>query len=206
MYFWHQETGLLKAGRPFTLKGVRYPVDWLTLSTEAERLALGIKPTTVVKPDSLYYDVGAEIVDSSESTVAITYAKTAKSIEVVRKQKLSDLAAHRWKVACGGTTINGNVFKTDDSSANEIDTALRQIERGQLTPPVKFTSSTSGNFLADQATLQAILNGIVTHRQKARAAEYAHTSAINALSTSEEVIAYDFKIDIVGSEWPTNPV
>jgi hypothetical protein len=174
--------------------------------TEAQRQGIGWATWSEEAVDTKIYVPGASVDALSASGVQRTYPnQTYRPLADLKKDKLALLALHRWVISNGGTTIGGNVFKTDDSSANEIDTALRQIERGLLTPPVKFTSSTSGNFQADQATLQTILNGIVGHRQAARAAEYAHAEAINALTTESAVVAYDYKANITGSAWPVNP-
>lgn len=157
-------------------------------------------------PDTVLNKISGSTIEMVNGTPTRVHAATPYTLAELKAQKRTALAAHRAAVAGSGTVIGGNVFKTDDGSANEIDTAIRQIERGLLTPPVKFTSQTSGNFQADQAALQAILNGIVAHRQAARAAEYAHAAAIAALATEAAVAAYDFTVNIVGSEWPTPPV
>lgn len=153
-------------------------------------------------PDTVLNKISGSTIEMVNGVPTRVHSVTPYTLAELKAQKRAALAAHRAAVAGRGTVIGGNFFKTDDASANEIDTAIRQIERGLLTPPVKFTSQTSGNFQADQATLQAILNGIVAHRQAARAAEYAHAAAIAALATEAAVAAYDFTVNIVGAEWP----
>ena len=47
---------ILRVGRPFTVDGVQYPSNWLQLSTEAEKTAIGIVwEADPVRADDRYY-------------------------------------------------------------------------------------------------------------------------------------------------------
>lgn len=174
--------------------------------SEAQRQSAGFASWSEDQVNTSLYVPGAALETLTELGVVKSYPnQTYRPIADLKKDKKVSLASRRWSIANGGTTIGGNIFKTDDSSANEINTALAEITRGTLVPPIKFTSQYSGNFEMSEAQLKGVMAGIVAHRQKARAAEFAHTTAIDALATAAEVANYDYTADIVGSEWPVNP-
>ena len=197
-----EQIGIDAQGQPIRENKMRQ----LSVMSEAQRQSAGFATYAEDGVETLIYTHGAPTDVLSAAGVRRTYpSKTYRPAADLRKDKLAALAARRWAIASGGTLVNGVKFKTDDASYNELDTCIRQIERGQLTPPVRFTSGTSGNFLADQATLQGLLNAMTAHRQAARAAEYAHAVVLAGMTDPAAVAAYDVTLDAAGAPWPANP-
>lgn len=92
MDYWHQQLGFLNNYVAFKLNGVRYPSNWLLLSTPQERAALGFKPTQHgQKPNSRFYIEGAMTVDTSGPVVQVTYAAIPKNVSALKTQFINDV-------------------------------------------------------------------------------------------------------------------
>lgn len=84
MFFIHGNR--LQVGQPFSVDGVQYPANWLQLTSDEEKAAIGI--TEVVeqqRPDDRFYWV-TENADGSFST-------TPKDLEAVRSMRLAEIRA-----------------------------------------------------------------------------------------------------------------
>ena len=185
-------------------EGPTYPS--LVKLTEGVRNSLGIYPeSNGTKPDTKYYTFTTET--SFDGThVNISYTNVvARDIDKLKVDLKNKLANHRYNIETGNIAFNTKVVSTN----RETQSTLRH-EFQEAKADTNYTvewKMLDGTFVTLNAT--QIINAatkIKAHVQSTFKAEKAHLAVIDALTVPEDVINYDVTTDIVGFEWPENPV
>lgn len=164
--------------RPFARAGVNYPENWLRLSTEQDRAALGLTPAP--EPDD--FD-GRWYVAPGQW----------RSLAEVKAVKHAELAALRYARETAGLPLMG--LRTDrESQALLTGAALAATLDDGYTVDWK---TENGWMTLGAAHLLAAAHAVRAHVQACFSNERAHAQAIDALTTPEAVEAYD-----LSSGWP----
>ena len=117
------------------------------------------------------------------------FASQVVSIDELKSQRLSELAALRYEKETAGITLSGMAIETNRESQALITGAW---SFSQLNPAVLIDwKGTNGWVQIDAATISAIAGAVAAHVQSCFSTERVHAEAISALETSEEVAAYD---------------
>jgi len=113
-------TRLLPNGGTFTHNDVQYPGNWLTLSTDSERTALGIYPVTYGSPvDQRFYRVTQEPAKFNEETATVIIAYTATPIPLADVQRQETKAVN--------STANVLLSATDWMVVRALDVSDKPI-------------------------------------------------------------------------------
>lgn len=192
-------TAILPSGFAFTSNGIQYPANWLDLTSAAERNAVNIFNVAYVgsQGDQRFYTSVTTGPVISASTVTYTWVNTARSLAVTKAAKLQDLNAYALIRDTNGTTFGGfPIFTTDHYKIlyaiyNQRATAGVQASFNLPDSLGVFHTLTVAN-MQNLYTAAAVYVGAVLNNQN------THSTAINALSDSASVIAYDFT-----TGWPT---
>lgn len=116
-------------------------------------------------------------------------------------QLLSRVAQKRRDAINGGTTVMGVSIDTSPESQAAIGDIIVSLERGYVSPPIRFKSK-SGWVDLDLAAMNAVASTLAQHVQACFAAEADHAAAIEALADEgklTEMWAYDY----VTTGWPS---
>ena len=112
------------------------------------------------------------------------------TLETAKAQRLNELAAYRYTKETAGITLNGAGIKTDLESQAKINGAW---SAAQMNPAILIDwKGENGWIQIDAATITAIAMAVANHVQACFSNERIHALAINALTTIEEVLDYDF--------------
>ena len=87
MWYFNAET--IKTPKDMLISGILYPKG--IFRDSATLTSLGIKPYSVVTPDSRYYHAGAYTVDASGAEVVGTYAGTARDVATLKAGMLETI-------------------------------------------------------------------------------------------------------------------
>lgn len=128
--------------------------------------------------------------DGEQATAS--YTTENKPLADYKAERKAALAAKRWEVETGGTTVAGMAVMTDRESQGLINGAYALASRNLETPGfvIKFKSG-SGWVDLTAAQMVAIADVVGTHVQAAFANEAAIYAAIDAADTHEAVAAVD---------------
>lgn len=174
--------------------------------TEAQRQSVDWATFSEVPMNDSNYLPGFHLDTLTNDGVTRTYPNSIlRPLEDVRKAKLIDLAAHRYNVENGGMVWNATDVDTSDRAKLLLTGAFAQANGNpQYTKSWKVAP---GHYAAlTNAQLKDLADAMDAHVTAAFRAEEAHSILLMALLTAADVVTYDFKADILGSEWPTNPV
>tara|TARA_Y100000310_G_C20395927_1_gene675105 strand:+ start:98 stop:772 length:675 start_codon:yes stop_codon:yes gene_type:complete len=176
--------------------------------TDAELNAVGYARFTDVPITDPNMSQTAPVDDFTDGKVTRTYTGVLRNVDVLKNKKKVDVLGHRRGVAAGGITFATKPFATDSSAMNDINLISNALNAGETFPGGTIPWDTLDNDVLDANETQflAFAKAVAAHRIKATKAAKAHTDAVEALTTSQEVVDYDLTADIVGSEWPENPV
>lgn len=170
----------------FTLNDIQYPAGYLRSITPTEREAMGLVEVVEVgeRKDDRYYFNSEELVGAELRITSI-----AKSLESVKELKLSELAAYRYGIETGGVTVGDTVIRTDRESQAQLGSAWITT---QINPAATVDWKGENGWVWIGATeIAAISANVSSHVQSCFTKERTLATVINALTTVEEVIAYD---------------
>jgi len=121
--------------------------------------------------------------------------KNNSLIEVITSA-LATLAAYRYSKEVGGITVAGTSILTDRESQATLTGAYVAV---QLNPTRLIDWKTSDGTWTqiDKATVEFLASAVADHVQACFSNEKVHSTAINLLTTIEEVEAYDITVG-----WP----
>ena len=123
------------------------------------------------------------------------FASQVVSIDALKSQRLSELAALRYQRETAGITFSNATIETNRESQALITGAW---SFSQLNPAVLIDwKGTNGWVQIDAATISAIAGAVATHVQACFSNERVHAEAIAALETSAAVSEYD-----ITAGWP----
>jgi hypothetical protein len=159
-------------GRSFTDDyGTQYSDNWLELTTDAEKAAIGLTPAAEpVDYDGRWYNSDG----------------TFKPLAEIKQRKLVDLAAYRY----GRETAGVTGFSTDRESQSLITGAALAAT---LDPAYTVDWKGAEGWVTLNATqLLAAAQAVRAHVQACFSNEKAHALAIEALTDVQSLIDYDF--------------
>ena len=149
MWYFNLET--IKTPKTMVISDITHP---RAIFRDSSMLTLlGIKPMSIVKPDSRYYWDGAYTVDASGDEVVGTYAGVARDVDTLKEGMLN--------------TINSQVA----SKQGAIDWYWVRADKGGKAVPADIATYAT-TIYSEQATKE---------------------SEVNALTTLEDIIAYENK-------------
>jgi len=133
---WYFNGQTIKTPRAMVISDITHPKG--IFRDSAMLTSLGIKPYSVVTPDSGYYNNGAYTVDTSGAEVVGTYAGVAKDVATLKAGMLGDAdsaAAGRhvsidwyWsRAAKGGTAVPANIATYATALYSEHETIKTAI-------------------------------------------------------------------------------
>jgi len=134
MWYFNSET--IKTPKTMVINDITYPKG--IFRDSAMLSSLGIKPMSIVKPNSRYYWDGAYSVDTSGAEVVGTYAGTARDVAVLKTNmlaKANQAAASRhtvidwyWtRASKGGTAVPSNIATYATTLYSEHETIKTAI-------------------------------------------------------------------------------
>jgi hypothetical protein len=132
-----------------------------------------------------------------EGLLPITQEELAAQRDAVRTlpqaktAKLAALAAHRYAVETAGLTANGATIMTDAVSQAKLTGAWLRVQR-KPTASIRWKGK-DGWVTVGKAEIEALVDAVSDHVQTCFDNEYAHSEAINALTTITAVDAYDIE-------------
>jgi hypothetical protein len=175
--------------------------------SDAELNNAGYARFSEVLPGADEVSTGASDVFTA-GVVTRTHTTDLKPVDELRSQLRQATLDHRRIVAGGGLTYSGYPFATNTSATNDINLIFNALNAGETFPGNTIPWDTmDGQVLnANEAQFLAFAKAVAAHRIKCTKAAAAHIDAIIGLATAQEVVDYDITSDILGSEWPVNPV
>ncbi len=128
-------------------------------------------------------------------------AKDPQALEesmAVEKQKLKDkITALRWEVETGGMTLpNGQFVNTTSADQNRISNAITGMASLEDSELIDFKSA-SGWITITLGSLRGLGLAIMRFGQACFTAEKTHHLAVNALTTADEIVNYNYQ-----ANWP----
>ena len=133
--------------------------------------------------------VDGVIVELTPDEEAEWIAHQIVSVDAVKQQKLSELAALRYQHETAGITLNGMTIETNRESQSLINGAW---SFSRLNPNVLIDWKASYGWIQiDAATIVIIAGAVATHVQACFSNERVHAEAIDSLETAEDVGQYD---------------
>lgn len=118
--------------------------------------------------------------------------KSILTIEEIKINKLEQLAAYRYARETAGITVNGEVIRTDRESQSMITNTLRGFDLKPEGTATDWETADGEWVQINKATLEAIGILVWDHVEACFQNKKRHSIAIRALTTSEEIAAYDF--------------
>lgn len=174
--------------------------------TEAQRQSVDWASFHEVPMNDSNYLPGIPLDTLTVTGVTRTYPNPIlRSLEDVRKAKLIALATHRYNVENGGMIWNATDVDTTDRTKMLVTGAFAQADGNpQYTKSWKVAP---GQYVAlSNLQLKDLANAMDAHVTAAFKAEEAHSILLMAMQNAADVVDHDFRGDILGSEWPLNPV
>jgi hypothetical protein len=115
---WYYNAQIIKTPKTMVISDITYPRA--IFRDSGTLVSLGIKPYSIVTPDSRYYHTGAYTVDTSGAEVVGTYAGTARDVATLKASMLSTInsqvaskqGAIDWywaRADKGGTAVPANI-------------------------------------------------------------------------------------------------
>ena len=134
-----------------------------------------------------------DITSKDICTVIIPYL----TLDQVKLNKKSQLAAYRYQIETGGVTLGGNKILTDRESQSMVNGALSSLKNGLLTS-VDW-KGVNGWVSLTLDTFTPVAQAIATHVQECFTNEKFHCNEIDSLPDVDTVNSYDFTVN-----WPSN--
>lgn len=153
-----------------------------------------------VQMDMLEADLGidlpahAALIATVRANVKPIKPPTLAELQVILKQKV---AAKRWQVESGGTTVAGIPLRTDAESQSKMIGALAFVGRKQ-NRPLKWKGADGKFRTLTKAQIEALSDGAGEFVAKCFDAESGHCDSIDALDTVDACQTYD-----VNTGWPS---
>jgi hypothetical protein len=88
MFYRAASNQYINEGQPFEIEGIQYPQNWLNLSTQEEKTAVGLQEVTDANApeDDRFYWVSSEL-----NGAVRTYTNTPKDLDGLKKQWVSQI-------------------------------------------------------------------------------------------------------------------
>ena len=95
MFYRPESDQYINEGMPFTIDDVQYPANWLNLSTQEDKEALGLEEVITVgeRKDDRYYWVSESL-----NGAILTITSTPKDLETVRKTCIDGIRASAYSL------------------------------------------------------------------------------------------------------------
>jgi hypothetical protein len=127
---------------------------------------------------------------SAKLTEAEVDALRAPTFDQVKAQKLNELAAYRYGKETAGVSIGGMTVKTDRESQSMLAGAKVYSDMNESV--LIDWKAENGWVQIDRTVILAVSQAVATHIQACFSREKVHGEAIEALTTVEDIAAYDF--------------
>jgi len=133
---WYYNGEIIRTAKSIQIGDLRYNAE---LFQDATKLAeIGIKSYRIVKPDSRYFSLGAESLDTSGDEVVCTYAGNGKDTDILKSNMLklikrhltSKLESTDWyylRKLRTGTDVPSDIQDYSDTLYSEYDTKKTEI-------------------------------------------------------------------------------
>jgi hypothetical protein len=139
--------------------------------------------TAPYDPETQTYTISRTITNTK---VIDTWVVTDKPREAIDARLLAALAAHRYAVETGGTTVGGVPLNTDrDTQA--VLTAARTLAKEDSGYSVKWKAANGSFFTLNSATIIAAANAVAAYVQKCFSSEATVAGDIANYTTAAEV-------------------
>lgn len=159
-----------------------------SLQDQATRAQYGItEHPDQPRPDDRYYWV--------EENGDGTYSAKPKDIADIKRHKMAELSASRFRLETSGITLpNGVRIATDRDSQGMLSGALLTVQRNPAA--LIDWKGEDGWSQINKAGIEAIADAVSTHVQACFSAERAQCEALDALTEFGDVIAFDPTVSI----------
>lgn len=132
----NQFVKFLPEGTPFDLNGIKYPQNWLNLSTPQEKAKLGIVDVIYgQRADDKYYWVSEDAPVVDGGVVKVNYTATPKDLAECLKQALSAVNAQAYSLLLPSDWMAVKAYETGVAVAQDW-AAWRQEIRDQAAAQV----------------------------------------------------------------------
>lgn len=208
-YFMYNNSGTLEPivytdGVWIDGNGVRHPrsnfafASWRTENNVVEVLDYQYdRNTHVAGPVTGYTDNG-------DGTFTEQRTTTPKSLDRVKAVRVNEVLRKRQAVMRGGVTTMNKPISTAESDIDALLLMAATLALGNRPFPVAgvvFYTMEGERVVANETQFKQGVDDIALHFYNTDVTADAHIAAIEALTTSQEIIDYD-----INTGWPTNPV
>jgi hypothetical protein len=171
--------------------------------TNEERLALGIVHYVETNYDRQNYVSTGKSDALDGFTVTTTHTMAFKAPDLLKTKRKQEVINKRTEVARGGIVYADKNLATDGGALNDINLIFNMLNSGVSFPEhtISWDTMDGDVFTATEAQFLAFVKAVAQHRVSSTKAAKVHTDAIDALTTSQQVMDYD-----MSSGWPSNPV
>lgn len=128
------------------------------------------------------------IADENGHPIAIDPPQPVRTKESL----LAEVAAKRWQVETGGVVVAGRHIATDRESQAQLTSVYTSL-KGELIANTPWKSSDGSFTLVTLAEIEPVVNAVAEHVRACFAAEHAHSEAISAMMTQDELDAYSIE-------------
>lgn len=104
----------------------------------------------------------------------------------------AEIAAKRWEVETGGITVAGVPIKTDRESQSQL-TGVYAMLKGGLISDTQWKAMDGSFAPLTLAEFEPVAQAVAAHVRACFAAEKAHSEAISAMMTQDELDAYSIE-------------
>lgn len=193
----------LRGNKGIQIGDIKYPKTIYRLWSTAELNAIGLAPYVEVRFDQKSYVSTGKSDVYENGTVTTTHTTALKPIEKLKTDAKQKVINKRTEVARGGIVYLTKNVATDGNAMNDINLIFNMLNSGETFPGNTIPWDTmDGDVLnATEAQFLGFVKAVALHRVNATKAAKVHTDAIDALSTSQQVLDYD-----MSTGWPANPV
>lgn len=172
---------------PFVSNGVQYAgVVHMSPEQLADAGVMAVEVGATPDVDVRHYSVSQVL-----SGATATFSAELKPLRDVLSTKFLDLEAQRWHCQVAGIVVDGVRVPTDDKTV-----VLLTLANICAVASIQFKSDSGfSEWTAEQVT--SVLDAINAHIQECFVTEALHATALKAMTSAEEVVAYD-----ITTGWP----
>lgn len=152
--------------------------------------------------DKKLFDRGPVVDTLVGDTVTRSTTPVPKSVDIVKAQVKKEINIERGRRAHAGLVFSTKNFATDATTIESVNLITTALLDGATFPggTLKWDDMDGNTFNATEAQFKALRNAMATHFVLCTKQARVHMDAVDALTTYQEVVDYDYS-----TGWPVNP-
>lgn len=189
MFYCQKDGRHISGDQGFTLNGIQYPPNWLSLSSDSEIEAIGLVRVVEVgeRKDNLYFD-NTETLEGA----LLTITAIPKDVVAIKAIKWEAIKAERNRRKAGGVKVGAKWFHSDDGSRIQ---QMGLVMMGANIPTNLQWKTMDGSFITMTQTLASqVFQAVAASDQAIFTVAEQHKAAMEA---SADPASYDYS-----TGWP----